>query len=273
MFTIFISHQWLGRHHPDPNLGRPSGALVFPLFLIKVSFYSNRPKSGCFSSLCCFWFKVTPTKSIFYHEMVTGLPRNGEQLRVLQGCLSNLIARKLKIETDVLLQWNGGRLTEGELRQIEGAYLWLDYFCVPQLVDDHVDGLAEDQLRYVHTIPSYVDHCNLFLALVPKARHETGSECSIHTWLARGWCRTELWCHFLSSKVPIVAAKSHDLAQFVKPQWHRYPVHLGDFGVEKDRSSCKSVVQTALTQYLAQLSVAKNKTVYRLYLSLFEDTW
>ncbi|CAK9099320.1 Ankyrin-2 (ANK-2) (Ankyrin-B) (Brain ankyrin) (Non-erythroid ankyrin) [Durusdinium trenchii] len=214
MFTIFVSHQWLGRHHPDPN---------------------------------------------------------GEQLRVLQGCLSNLIARKLKIETDVLLQWNGGRLTEAELRQIRDAYLWLDYFCVPQLVDDHADGLAEDQLQYVHTIPSYVDHCNLFLALVPKARHETGSPCSFHSWLARGWCRTELWCHFLSSKVPIVAVKSHDLAQFVKPQWHRYPVHLGDFGVEKDRSSCRSVIRTALTQYLAQLSLAKNKTVYRLYLSLFED--
>ena len=40
------------------------------------------------------------------------------------------------------------------------------------------------------SIPSYVDSCNIFLALVPPLRHsESGKLCDYESWLERGWCR------------------------------------------------------------------------------------
>ena len=217
MFTIFISHQWLDLHHPDPD---------------------------------------------------------GLQLQVLQRTLRNVIARKLKIESDIVSHFYG-RPPKAALEQIQGAYLWLDYFCVPQLVDGHGSpGLAEEQLRYVHSIPSYVELCNLFLALVPTATHrDTRSACSFNSWLQRGWCRTELWCHFLSarSKAPIVVVKSHDAAIYTAPLWHQYPVGMGDFALDEDRKSCNQIIRVALNDYLSELRESKNKTAFRLYLSLFED--
>ena len=179
---------------------------------------------------------------------------DGVQLQVLQSILRKLIAKQLKIENDAVMQYNGRRMTGSELARVQGAYIWLDYFCVPQNVEGHAaPGLMEEQLLYVHSIPRYVDHCNVFVALVPKAMHSnTGTQCSFHSWLARGWCRTECWCYFLSagSKIPIVVVKSHDVAQFKAPFWHQHPVYSGDFAIEKDRASCCQVLQVALEQHL-----------------------
>ena len=217
MFTIFVSHQWLGYHHPDPD---------------------------------------------------------GLQMKVLQSVLLNLVTRKLQIETDLISQWNSKRLTKEQLGRLEGAHIWLDYFCVPQLLDRYESHGMQEQMLYVDSIPSYVQVCNLFFALVPQtAHHDSKAACSLHSWLQRGWCRTELWCHSLSAqaKAPIVVVKDHDRAQFTAPMWHRYPVHLGDFAFEKDRASCSRVMQKALTLSLPKLREAKDKTPFRLYLSLFED--
>ena len=194
---------------------------------------------------------------------------DGVQLVVLQGLLSNLMTRKLKIENDLISQWNG-HLTEREPDEIKSGYIWLDYCCVPQLPDGCE---VPEQLLYVYSIPSYVHLCNVFLALVPQAIHQkTHSACNVHSWLQRGWCRTELWCHFLSgrSKTPIVVVKSHDQAQFTAPLWHRHPVHSGDFVKESDREVCRAVLEKALLRYVSELR-AKNHTAFRLYLSLFEE--
>eukprot|EP00438_Fugacium_kawagutii_P032705 Skav204479 [mRNA] locus=scaffold5533:170330:178429:- [translate_table: standard] len=114
----------------------------------------------------------------------------------------------------------------------------------------------------------------MFVALVPSDRHsDTGLPCNFSSWLQRGWCRTELWCHVLSarSKHPFVVVRSHDSAQYTAPLWHRYPVHLGDFTMKKDRARCCQVIQTALANHVSQLRQSKSKTAYRLYLSLFEE--
>ena len=131
---------------------------------------------------------------------------------------------------------------------------------------------GSEQLQYVHSIPKYVATCNIFVALVPKATHsDTGEACSFHSWLQRGWCRTEIWCHFVSGSKPfIVVVKHENVAQFAAPLWHRYPVHSGDFSVETDRALCTSIVQEALTKHLWKLQ-SKNLTAFRLHLSLFEE--
>ena len=213
MFTVFVSHQWLSRHHPDPS---------------------------------------------------------GQQLRVLQGLLRNFIAQKLSIERDIVSQFYGfGR--KAQLCNMQEAYLWLDYFCVPQH-GQHV--LEIDQLSYVQSIPSYVELCDVFLALVPPSiHHDTGLACDFHSWLKRGWCRTELWCKFLStnSQIPVIIAKGADVAHFSTPQWYRHPVCAGEFSVEQDRTTCCVVIEKALSRYVAELGAAKKMTAYRFYNALFQE--
>eukprot|EP00438_Fugacium_kawagutii_P021062 Skav234308 [mRNA] locus=scaffold1018:316977:318348:+ [translate_table: standard] len=211
MFTVFVSHQWLSRNHPDPN---------------------------------------------------------GTQLQVLQG-------RKLKIQWDAVTEFHGGVLLEVEVQRLHMAHVWLDYFSIPQLVDgDSTPHLEENQLKYIEAIPAFVGRCDVFLALVPSDRHsDTGLHCNFSSWLQRGWCRTELWCHVLSARSdhPIVVVRSQDSVQYTAPLWHRYPVHMGDFSVEEDRALCCQVLQMALANHVSQLGQGKRKTAYRLYLSLFEE--
>lgn len=223
MFTIFVSHKWLGHQYPDMK---------------------------------------------------------GEHFEVLKGFLQNLIARKIKVENDAVSQFFGGNrtLTKAENDQIEGAYIWLDYFCVPQIVnyegEHELEALRAEQLQYVHSIPAYVDHCQMFFALVPNAMHnDTLSNVNYYTWLDSGWCRTEFWCKLLStrSNIPIIVVTGKQAAKFSMPMWFRHPVHSGQFLVERDREACSQVIQTALDKHLSELSRSKNQMSYRLYLALYED--
>eukprot|EP00438_Fugacium_kawagutii_P030361 Skav223244 [mRNA] locus=scaffold2231:432416:433837:+ [translate_table: standard] len=160
-------------------------------------------------------------------------------------------------------------MAEKDFDQVANAYIWLDYFCVPQLVDGQ-------QLPHILSIPSYVERCNMFVALTPHSIHcDTGTQCNFYSWLQRGWCRTELWCHFLSvrSDMPIIVVKTSTVAElFTAPVWHRYPVHSGEFSVEQDRESCMSVIEDAMRFHLSELKSNKaTLTSYRLYLSMFEE--
>eukprot|EP00438_Fugacium_kawagutii_P025178 Skav201050 [mRNA] locus=scaffold215:53956:60637:- [translate_table: standard] len=179
---------------------------------------------------------------------------------------------------DVVSEFYGGVPPKVDVQRLHTAYVWLDYFSIPQLVDSgptpYLDYLEENQLKYIDAIPAFVGRCNLFVALVPSDRHsDTGLQCNFSSWLQRGWCRTELWCHVLSarSEQAIVVVRSPDSAQYTAPVWHRYPVHLGNFSVEEDRARCCQVLQTALANHLSELCRSKRKTAYRLYLSLFEE--
>ena len=218
MFTVFVSHQWLSFHHPDPG---------------------------------------------------------GERLQVLQETLKNLISKRLTIENDIVSQFNGVRLTAKQLEGVGQWHMWLDYFCVPQLLNgEQGPALAGDQLLYVNSIPSYVDLCDVFVALVPRTWHIDKREgCDFHSWLQRGWCRTEVWCYFLSTrpKIPIIVVKGADAAHFTVPLWHQYPVHQGDFALELDRASCCSIIQAALAKHVSKLRQTQSTTTYRFYLALSEE--
>ena len=131
-----------------------------------------------------------------------------EQLRVLQEALRGMISEELHIEQDAAVQFflKGGRtLSKQERRQLEHAYIWLDYFSVPQMVPE-APVTREEQLKYINSIPYYVESCEIFIALVPRSVHEAGHTCGEASWLQRGWCRTEMWCKLLSdrSDIPII---------------------------------------------------------------------
>eukprot|EP00438_Fugacium_kawagutii_P022739 Skav234321 [mRNA] locus=scaffold3847:74899:77434:- [translate_table: standard] len=210
------------------------------------------------------------------HVLAMTGPIRPHQILKAEGLLSNLIAKKLKIDWDVATAINRGEQSDVEIERLQTAHVWLDYFSIPQLEGGcpTTSWSAQNQLKYIESIPAFVGHCDLFLALVPSNLHsDTGLHCNFSSWLQRGWCRTELWCNVLSarSRHPIVVVRSHDNAQYTATLWHRYPVHLGEFTVEVDRARCQQVLQTAYMNYLPQLRQSKRKTEYRLYLSLFED--
>ncbi|CAE7418562.1 ANKRD50 [Symbiodinium sp. CCMP2592] len=122
----------------------------------------------------------------------------------------------------------------------------------------------------------YVDTCEIFVALVPKALHNNlGFECSYRAWLKRGWCRTEMWCKLLSDKssIPIVVISGSEKAEFISPvRWVHNPVHQGDFTVEEDRASCNEIVRAALDVKLRGLrNDPKKLDLYRYYTSRYED--
>ena len=90
-------------------------------------------------------------------------------------------------------------------RDIACGFLFFDWFAIPQITA-RVEGVNEEATRSdaalaVRSIPAYVEASNLFIALVPELVHmETGLPCNYASYLSRGWCRAELWCHLLSNK-------------------------------------------------------------------------
>ena len=86
------------------------------------------------------------------------------------------------------------RFTTAERNQIKEAYIWLDWFSVPQVVggprdEDEVCILRRMQLMCIRSIPSYVESSEMFVALVPPLQNKsTGVVCDFRSWLGRGWC-------------------------------------------------------------------------------------
>ena len=121
--TIFISHQWLGRHHPDAD---------------------------------------------------------GRQFQVLQQALGGCISGKLLKECDLVQRfWTGNRMLSSDERlAVRDGYVWLDWFSVPQNPAKHTN-----QVQAIQSIPSYVESCNMFLALVPRLPHESGNTCDYESWM------------------------------------------------------------------------------------------
>ena len=74
------------------------------------------------------------------------------------------------------------------------GYVWLDYASVPQARE-----AEEQRANAIDSIPYYVDHALVFLALVPRVEHKNlpGVFCDYKSWQSRGWCRLETQVHEL----------------------------------------------------------------------------
>ncbi|CAK9088675.1 unnamed protein product [Durusdinium trenchii] len=117
--------------------------------------------------------------------------------------------------------------TQEDRRRLQEAYVWFDWFSVPQASFEH-DPEVKEEVRRTESvtlysdlvlavafakmssfaflkdffpkmsIPAYVDACQMFVALVPSLlneKKETGRR-----WDGRGWCRAEMWCKLMSEK-------------------------------------------------------------------------
>ncbi|CAE7243879.1 ANKRD17 [Symbiodinium sp. CCMP2592] len=217
MYTVFVSHQWLGRHHPDPD---------------------------------------------------------GKQLVVLQEAIAGCISgRLLKSDDSVARMYIGNRPTASKERsKLRDGYMWLDWFCIPQDAEEH-----ENQLLAIRSIPSYVEHCSMFVALVPELRHESGSACDYESWLRRGWCLAELWCAQLSnsrSSMQMIVIRGPLATEFAMPQTWVYTLpHEGDFTLEADRSHIREMLAASLQARIAFLEANEVQPGVCRYLKCRSHDW
>ena len=209
------------------------------------------------------------------HQWLSGRhpDEKGEQLLVLQTILKKIHKGDIVVENDLVSQYHSkkrNRLSLSHSDRLLDAYVWFDYFSVPQVA--HTTTVErEEQLSYIRSIPYYIDSCQVFVALTPSLKNESGNTCDYSSWLSRGWCRTEMWCKQLSdaSDIPVIVVHSNETAHFVCPQWLRFPVPTADFAIEADRFHCCQVVQKSLERKLLKLR-QKNLNEFRFFTARFE---
>lgn len=199
--------------------------------------------------------------------------RFGEQLQVFQQALKNIISGEVEVENDGQTQFLGIflKLGRAERERLQDAYVWMDWFSVPQSASS-----GERRSACISSIPFYVECCEIFLVLVPCVHHnDTGVECDYRSYLQRGWCRTEMMCKLLSDndRVPIVVVSSPGTAAFMVPcQWVHSPAPDGDFTVDKDRELCSEIIKVALACKIDGLKYDKKKrNLYRYLVARFES--
>eukprot|EP00435_Cladocopium_sp_Y103_P024830 s3914_g6.t1 len=253
-YCIFVSHQWLSTAHPDPE---------------------------------------------------------GKQLKVLQNCLQGICERRLDVMNDAASQLHGEfkKLSSDQQARIKDAYLWLDWISIPQIVEEsetseslgdesreisgrlrrrsrglrmslrsfryrspggHAYKLTEQE-EYILSIPSFVQACQVFVALVPPVpHHETHEVCNYSSWFTRGWCRTELWCKMMlgNQDMPMMVISANDKADFARPvNWVDWLPHEGDFSYSRDRALVMSIFEQALAHRLLWLQMGEHWDLYRYFLA------
>eukprot|EP00971_Amphidinium_carterae_P071020 1404124-Amphidinium_carterae.1 len=177
MTVHFISHEWLGFRHPDPQ-----GTQL------------------CLMQRIFQMFVEGEAKSLFH-------PRDWEAF--LNGFSSGTAASLRAVEQDIMMReaYEEDHLPE----HVTAGYVWLDYHSIPQ------DKSNKSFLDAVNSIPHYVERCNYFWVCAPPAVHQDMSEFRDYTtWKGRGWCRLEeaanLFSHTL--KMPLVVSNDTRLTTY-----------------------------------------------------------
>lgn len=204
---------------------------------------------------------------------------SSNQFRNLQKALRKVLDGTIRLELDMTSQFLGHQktLTLQDRALLKDAYVWFDWFSVPQAsVKQNGELRAEVQRKAnlcIRSIPAYVDACQMFVALVPRMINEKQEELNYFTWLGRGWCRAEMWCKLLSEKsdFPIIVVSAVDDVKFIMPlQWLDCPVHEGQFSYDHDRQEVCEFIKAALTFKLQRLSQKKNLNLFRYYAARYE---
>jgi len=167
MIMHFISHEWLGFTHPDPD--RIQLACMQGIF--------RRIAEGEANEL----FDEQQLAAFLSGASVgTSAP-----MRVFEGQLVPRMA-----------------ISREELpTHIHSGCVWLDYHSIPQ------DPGKSDFMNAVNSIPFYVERCDHFWICAPPAIHADLHEVrDLQTWRNRGWCRLEETTNLLSRtlKMPVV---------------------------------------------------------------------
>lgn len=171
--VTFISHQWLGRTHPDPG-----GVQLRSLQRFLEAGERNQLQE-------------------FFSQSDWGSFKSGRSGNARKG-------HRWFADMAPAYTRHGSNASEGLLSsELAQSFVWIDYLSVPQNTEPGDDS----QFRAISSIPYYIEKSSFFIVVCPSARHETtGEVCDYESWLQRGWCRMEVWCNALSHNrvVPLV---------------------------------------------------------------------
>ncbi|CAK9105979.1 unnamed protein product [Durusdinium trenchii] len=238
MRCIFVSHQWVANSHPDPD---------------------------------------------------------GQQLLVLQEALQNIIDGKLAVSMDLASHLQGLQTSAPSAEKTSAlmreAFLWLDWFSVPQIysegnieegeVESPVASVASKSTSFgsqetqIQSIPYFVHSSDMFVVLAPRLIHkDTSAVCNCASWLARGWCRAEMWCKMLSdnpSDILVILVSSSDQADVVTSNWADVLPLDGDFTDSSDRKKIAMMLHHLLRYKLRALAEEQNINLFRFWLARREE--
>ena len=202
---------------------------------------------------------------------------SGRQVAVLRNGLQGMIDGSLDVRVDFISRgFNEKAMSRRTRQDIASGFLFFDWYAIPQITA-RAEGVNEEATKSdaalaVRSIPAYVEVSNLFIALVPEQVHaETGLSCNYVSWLSRGWCRAELWCHLLSNKpdTSVIVIYSSAEAEYMFPMdWQHNLIAEGDFTVESDRSTVVKLGDMAVMSKIQHLSDHGPLSHLRFYLAL-----
>jgi len=178
----------------------------------------------------------------------------GQQLKVLQDALRNMLSGKSQIVVPPVVELFAGRVSAPAASELRAKplFIWYDYFSCPQ-------SCADCQASAIRSINSYVARSAYFMVLCPALKHQQhGGILSQATWGGRGWCRAERMSHELGhidSSLIVVESATH---QTLLPEFSSFLYSVGDgaFSREEDRQRVSTIivqmVWSKLLYYLSQ---------------------
>ncbi|CAE6911903.1 unnamed protein product [Symbiodinium sp. CCMP2592] len=178
----------------------------------------------------------------------------GQQLKVLQDALRNMLSGKSQIVVPPVVELFAGRVSAPAASELRAKplFIWYDYFSCPQ-------SCADRQASAIRSINSYVARSAYFMVLCPALKHQQhGGILSQATWGGRGWCRAERMSRELGhidSSLIVVESATH---QTLLPEFTSFLYSVGDgaFTHEEDRQRVSTIivqmVWSKLLYYLSQ---------------------
>ncbi|CAE7739212.1 Ank3 [Symbiodinium sp. CCMP2592] len=212
------------------------------------------------------------------HQWLTKLHPDPEfkQFPVLQQAIRNIRSGATRIRVEAISEFTFGSKEATSVTQLlaesNDIFVWYDYFSCPQL-EHKLKGEAwlketagGELRRAVDSIPAYITHCQVFLALCPVVASADGVSLGPSTWNERGWCRVEQMMRELSpgsGAWVIVKSAMHLEVKFLG----RCSPGEGEFTVEGDRARVAPILRDALRSKLLACLRSGQLSTYRLFLN------
>ena len=250
-FCIFVSHQWLGKHHPDP---KGKQFRILQQALRKILDGSTSVSRDIASE--------------FYGDTKRFTDEDRGRLQ----------------DAYLWLDWLSVPQEPVKLSQLSPMSRTADEMdpAVRELRTTHravlkKRGSLTTQDVHILSIPAFVQQSDVFLALTPALHHEdTGLPVNYVSWFDRGWCRMEMWCKMLSEKassatMPMIVVSAPDRVMLETPlHWIDRPPHEGNLTFEADFDVIFSVMQHMLDQRLKFLAGQGRCDSYHYLLARYE---
>mmetsp|Transcript_31279 Transcript_31279/g.72954 ORF Transcript_31279/g.72954 Transcript_31279/m.72954 type:complete len:613 (+) Transcript_31279:94-1932(+) len=172
----FVSHEWLGNQHPDPQ-GVQLGRLK-----TMMSKWLEGNAAETFSQQD---WKVF-LKSVMWPPGT---------MQMVDKVEEDDLAAESSAEAQAILQ-----------HQTSTGCVWLDFFSSPQSRTSLVE-----RSQCINSLPAYIERCSFFWIVAPTAQHVNKRDRrDFSSWRSRGWCRLEEVCNLFSKtpRTPLIVTDS-----------------------------------------------------------------